>query len=206
MSSVSVLHRTAAIAPPEWSAHAIGDPARAPVEDFIRTVYAERFGADLTHFAPTLVSLSNGHRVVAAAGYRSAGTGRLFLEAYLRAPIERMLAASHGAATARARVVEVGHLAAASAGDAMRLMSMLGMHLSAQGFHWVVCTTTEELRHLFGRLGVATLVLGRAEPAALGEDARHWGSYYEHQPTVLAGYLPSALQQLARRSARAGAA
>jgi len=206
MSSVSVPRRTVAPAPPVLSTHPVGDPARAPVEDFIRSVYAERFGADLVHFAPTLVSLRDDRRVVAAAGYRSAGTGRLFLEAYLQAPIERMLAASGGTTPARARVVEVGHLAAMRAGEGLRLMKMLGVHLSSLGFHWVVCTLTEELRHLFGRLGVPTTVLGRADPAALGEDALHWGRYYDHRPTVLAGYLPRALQQLARRDVSASAA
>jgi hypothetical protein len=206
MSSVSVLRRTAAPAPPVWSTHPVGDPARAPVEDFIRAVYAKRFGADLMHFAPTLVSLRDDRRVVAAAGYRGAGTGPLFLEAYLQAPIEQVLAASGSTALVRAHVVEVGHLAAVRAGEGLRLMKMLGVHLSSLGFRWVVCTLTEELHHLFGRLGVATTVLGRAEPAALGEDALHWGRYYDHRPTVLAGYLPRALQQLARRDASASAA
>ena len=206
MSSVSVLRRIAATAPPVMSMHLAGDPARQSVEDFIRTVYADRFGADLMHFAPMLISLRVGNRLVAAAGYRSAGTERLFLEAYLQAPIERMLAVDHGAPPARARVVEVGHLAAARAGEGMRLMKMLGVHLSAQGFHWVVCTVTEELRHLFGRLGIATVVLGRADPSALGEPAQRWGRYYEHRPTVLAGCLPRAVQQLARQDARESAA
>jgi len=65
----------------------------------------------------------------------------------------------------------------------------------------VGCTLTEELRHLFDRLGVAPMVLGQADPAALGEQARHWGRYYEHHPMVLAGHLPRALQQFSRRAA-----
>jgi hypothetical protein len=201
MSPVPVLRCAAACALPVLSTHAVGDPARAPVEAFIRKVYETRFGADPTHFAPTLVGLRDESGVLAAAGYRSAGTGRLFLEAYLQAPIERVLAAHHGAAPARARIVEVGHLAAARAGEGLRLVRLLGPHLAALGFHWVVCTLTEELRHLFDRLGVAPMVLGQADPAALGEQARHWGRYYEHHPMVLAGHLPRALQQFSRRAA-----
>ena len=206
MSPVPVLRCVAACAPPVLSTHPVGDPARAPVEAFIRRVYARRFGADPMHFAPTLVGLRDETGLVAAAGYRSAGTGRLFLEAYLQAPIERVLAAHDGEAPARARIVEVGHLAAARAGEGLRLMRLLGPHLAALGFHWVVCTLTEELHHLFDRLGVAPMVLGRADPAALGAQARHWGRYYEHHPKVLAGHLPRALQQLTRRAAVAGAA
>jgi hypothetical protein len=83
---------------------------------------------------------------------------------------------------------------------------LLGPHLAALGFHWVVCTLTEELHHLIDRLGVAPMVLGRADPAALGEQARHWGRYYEHHPMVVAGHLPRALQQLTRRAAVTSAA
>jgi hypothetical protein len=200
MSFVPVLRRVAECDRPALSTHGVGDAMRPAVEAFVRAVYARRFGAKLLQFAPTLVSLRDGHGVLAAAGYRSAGAGPLFLENYLQAPIERVLAARHGVAPARARIVEVGHLAAARAGEGLRLVRLLGPHLAALGFHWVVCTLTEELRHLFERLGVAPLVLGPADPAALGEHARHWGRYYEHHPMVLAGHLPHALHRLAPRA------
>lgn len=200
MSLVPVLRRAVEGQRPVWSTHAAGDAARAAVEAFIRGVYARRFGAELQQFAPTLVSLRDEQGVLAAAGYRSAATGRLFLETYLHAPIERVLGAHHGAAPARARIVEVGHLAASRAGEGLRLMRLLGPHLAALGFQWVVCTLTQELRHLFQRLGIAPLVLGRADPAMLGEHARQWGSYYEHRPMVLAGHLPCALPQLVPRA------
>jgi hypothetical protein len=43
-------------------------------------------------------------------------------------------------------------------------------------------------------------VLGTADPAVLGDDAVHWGSYYDHRPLVLAGQLDEALRQLRRRA------
>ena len=73
------------------------------------------------------------------------------------------------------------------------------MGLAEQGFEWVVSTVTEELRRLFTRLKVVPHALGAAEPAALGEDAARWGSYYEHRPVVLAGRLAPALDLIARR-------
>jgi hypothetical protein len=63
----------------------------------------------------------------------------------------------------------------------------------------VVGTLTEELRHLFVRLGIAPLALGVADPALLGAEAVHWGTYYDHRPLVLAGQLDVALQALSRR-------
>lgn len=205
MSFAPVNHPIAECERRELSTHAVGDAARPSVEVFIRTVFARRFGAELLQFAPTLVSLGDGHAIVAAAGYRSAGAGRLFLETYLDAPIERVLAAHHGTPPERRRIVEVGHLAAVRAGAGLRLVQLLGPHLATLGFHWVVCTLTEELRHLFERLGIAPLALGQADPAALGAQAWHWGRYYEHRPMVLAGHLQRALPQLAARAAKAGA-
>ena len=37
----------------------------------------------------------------------------------------------------------------------------------------------------------------------LGDEAAHWGSYYDHRPVVLAGQLQPALPLLARRAAGA---
>jgi hypothetical protein len=175
--------------------HGPDDAERGEVESFIRGVFAQRFGAALTRFAPKLVSLRDDTGIVAAAGYRPGNDGTMFLERYLDAPVEQALASFEGSAPARASIVEVGHLAAARAGEGRRLILQLGPHLAAQGFQWVVSTLTEELRQLFVRLGVVPYALGRADAAALGEAARDWGSYYEHRPVVLAGQLPLALRQ-----------
>jgi len=174
------------------------------VEAFISAVYRERYGAELRHFAPLLVSLHDEQGdCVAAAGYRAADSGPLFLERYLSAAVESLLPAPAGRWPLRQRIVEVGHLAAVRAGEGRRLILRLGPQLAGQGFEWVVSTLTQELRNLFVRMGVAPLALGVADPAVLGDDAAQWGSYYDHRPLVLAGRLDAALQTLARRSAGA---
>ncbi|QPF76563.1 hypothetical protein G8A07_11620 [Roseateles sp. DAIF2] len=178
-----------------------GDPGRLEVEDFISRIYAQRYGAMLAGFAPTLVGLCDPQQgLVAALGYRAAAGGPLFLERYLNAPVEQLLGAGAAEAPSRDVVVEVGHLAAARAGEGRRLIMRMGPYLASQGFEWVVSTLTAELRHLFLRIGVTPLALGAADPAKLGDAASSWGRYYEHHPVVLAGYLPQALQQLARRA------
>lgn len=184
--------------------HPQDDPRRADVERFIRDVFARRYGADVRHFAPVLVSLQDGGEIVAAAGYRGAGAAPLFLERYLPAPVETLLAPAADTTPARASVVEVGNLAAERAGEGRRLIALLGPHLAAQGYQWVVATITTELRHLFIRLGVTPMALGTADPGALGEDAAQWGSYYAHQPVVLAGHLGLALHRMACRVAHDG--
>jgi hypothetical protein len=178
--------------------YAASSPGRADVERFIAAIFRERFGADLRHFAPVLVARRDAAgTLVAAAGYRPADTGALFLERYLDTPVHRTLGA------VRAHIVEVGHLAASRAGEGRKLILQMGPHLAALNFHWVVGTLTVELRHLFMRLGLAPRALGVADPSVLGDDATHWGAYYDHHPVVLAGAIGPALQALARRGVTA---
>jgi hypothetical protein len=187
---------------PRLRLHPVGSLHRAEIEAFIATVYRERYGAELKHFAPLLVSLHDEHdNCVAAAGYRAADSGPLFLERYLCGAVESMLPTPAGRPLLRRRIVEVGHLAAVRAGEGRRLILLLGPHLAGQGFDWVVSTLTQELRNLFVRMGVPPLALGVADPALLGDDAAPWGSYYDHRPLVLAGRLDAALQRLARQAA-----
>lgn len=179
------------------SVHPHGADQRAGVEAFICEVYRACYRAHLRTLAPTLVALRSGDEIVAAAGYRSARQA-LFLERYLHAPVEQCLYQASGHAPPRARVVEVGHLASTRNGAGRLLMPLLGAHLAAEGYEWVVSTATEELHHLFRRLGLTPLVLGTADPGALGRDAADWGSYYEHHPRVLAGNIASGMARLAR--------
>jgi hypothetical protein len=185
---------------PALVVHGRDDPRRADVEAFVRGIFAQRYGADVQQFAPSLVSLQDHGEIVAAAGYRSAADAPLFLERYLSAPVDTLLAAQGPTQPARSGLVEVGHLAASRSGEGRRLIALLGPHLAAQGFQWVVGTLTTELRQLFVRIGVTPLALGIADPAALGAEAGHWGSYYDHRPVVLAGHLGQALQHMARRA------
>lgn len=184
---------------PQLCIHAPGDPRRRAVEDFIRRVYARRYGADVRQFAPTLVSLCDAGVLVAAAGYRSADSGPLFLERYFDAPIESLLTLTPDSAPTRERIVEIGHLSATRAGEGRRLIRLLAMHLQSLPYEWAVSTMTTGLRQMFLRLGITPLALGVADPQALGADAAQWGSYYDHHPIVLAGQLHHALSQMARR-------
>ncbi|RYF83738.1 MAG: hypothetical protein EOO29_02240 [Comamonadaceae bacterium] len=185
------------------SLHSHADRGREAVEQLVRTIYARRYGAHVPSFAPVLVSLQDGGAVLAAAGYRAAAAGPLFLEDYLSAPVETLIGKQTGVSLRREGIVEVGHLTAARSGEGRRLMQLLGLHLADQGFDWIVGTFTQELRVMLVRLGVAPLTLGAANPESLGGAAHVWGSYYEHEPLVLAIHLGRALRQHLARQMRA---
>jgi hypothetical protein len=171
---------------------------RRAVEKFIREVYARRFAARLQNFAPFLVALESEGDILAAAGYRPA-THPLFLERYLAAPIDAVLRTLTPDAPARARIAEVGHLAAVRPGAGRLLMPLLGAHLASLGFEWVASTATVELRSLFARMGLEPLVLGEADPLVLGADIAQWGSYYAHRPLVVAGSIEAGMARIARK-------
>lgn len=180
--------------------HGPDDPDRAEVEAFIHRVFAQRFGARVRHFMPQLLSLRDPHSglLIAAAGTRRA-TAPLFLERYLDAPIDRLIAGRDGLPPPRAAIAEIGQLAASRAGAGRLLIPALLSGLHEEGARWATCTLTEELRHLVLRLGLAPQVLGVADPARLGEEAADWGCYYEHQPLVIAGRLGPAVERLQAR-------
>jgi hypothetical protein len=162
-------------------------PGRTRVQDFVKGIYAERYGAHITEFAPVLLALRDAQgALVAAVGYRCAVIEPLFLERYLDVPVEQALLGAQAPRSARLDIAEVAHLVALKPGEGRRMMAELGRWLGQQGVHWVVSTVTRELRHLFLRMGIAPLALGVADPERLGERARDWGSYFEHEPVVLA--------------------
>jgi hypothetical protein len=188
-----------------FAIHRPDSPGRPAVEAFIRAVYALHYGANIQSWAPTLVSLADGHDIVAAAGYRASErhprSAPLFLERYLDRPVEAAIRAATGATVARNEVVEIGHFSSARAGGGRRLMVELGRHLVAGGFRWAVSTATQELRSIFTRMRITPVTLGAADPRVLGDQAASWGTYYEHAPMVLAGEILPNLPRIDRADA-----
>lgn len=165
-------------------------PARAAFESFVAARFRRAYGAHVTHFLPHLLGVRDGlARWQAAAGYATAAVQTLFLEQYLDQPIECTLAAALARPIARTGIVEVGNLAAVSAGMARVIIPQLARHLHRLGYIWVVFTATRALRNSFYRLGLRPLSLTRADPARLPDGGASWGTYYDQDPVVMAGKI-----------------
>lgn len=170
-------------------------PNRAAIESFIRRIYRRRYGAQIKAFTPVLLGLLDEHEaLIAAVGYRHASTEQLFLERYFDDPIEQVIAKTASTDLPRTGLAEVAHLVALRPGEGRHIMRALGTVLWTQGTRWIVSTVTQELRHLFLRVGITPLALGIASPERLGDSAQDWGSYYSHEPVVLAVQLQQALR------------
>ncbi len=174
-------------------------PQRASFEHFIAARFYRAYGARVAHFSPHLLGVRDSlAQWQASSGYTPAHGRRLFLEQYLGQPVEDSLARRFGRPVARDGIAEVGNLAAVSAGMARILIPLLARHLHRLGYEWVVFTATRGLRNSFRRLGLNPLRLARADPARLPDGGRSWGSYYEHDPLVMAGKIACGLHVSSR--------
>lgn len=196
--------RDAASAQVPRSLHLVAADAarRAAVQDFVRDRFAAHYQANVQHFMPCLYGLeADDGSVHGAVGCRSAAAEPLFLERYLDAPIEDVIAARTGEAVHRADVVEVGNLAARGAGMSRLLIVALTRLLAAEGVCWAGFTGTPALINSFRRLGIALHGLAPADPRRLGMDPAQWraewGSYYDTRPQVMVAAVPGAHRMLA---------
>lgn len=154
------------------------------VASFIRRRFLHAYGAEPTLRIPALLALTTAQgSLLAAVGVRNAALERLFLEDYLSVPVESVLPEP---GVERHRIAEIAHLAGVEAGVSRFLFASLSVWLDGAGYDWVVCTGTDQLRNSFHRLGIATEVLGDADPARLPDGGAGWGHYYDHHPVVMA--------------------
>lgn len=182
--------------------HRVSSTARRQVEEFIAREYRRHFAAELGEFMPTLVSLHGADgKLRAAAGYRSAAVESLFLEIYTNAPIEEAIRLQTGVDVPRSEIVEVGSLACTGGRAAMEIVTALVPALIADGFSWVAFTGADTVRNVFRRLNLKPVSLCIANKAMLGERRREWGSYYDHNPVVMAGRIADGVAALGSRAA-----
>ncbi len=160
-------------------------PERGSAEEFVRATFARSYGACLHSFYPLLLGVRRCPGDYAAvAGVRPAGGQGLFLENYLDTPIDRMLGVE------RARIVEIGNLSPAGAGQARWLICMISAFLTGAGFFNVVFTAVPRLSNAFRRMGLPLERLAEARPDRLPAGmADDWGTYYESRPAVFSGDL-----------------
>ena len=183
---------------PTFSAEASPE-GRDRIQEFIHKRYAAKYGAKLLDFMPRLFSYhSEPLGLIGAFGLRAADQ-TLFLERYLDAPIESVVASKLGMRVDRRHIVEVGQFAGITAGAVRAMIVGLTAHLHNEGYRWVVFTGTSGLRNAFRRLGLNPLDIARADPARLTSDElRQWGTYYQNNPRVQFGDIAEGYATLSR--------
>ena len=171
-----------------------GDTRRTRVESFVQQVFADRHGACITSFMPTLLALEGrGGKVCGVVGFRNAHAAPLFLERYLAQPIETELQRRTGQSIGRERIVEVGNLASLSCRAAFHLVAILPRVLIERGNQWIVFTATSAVRDILEKFHAPMIELASASRDRVG-NAEEWGRYYDCDPRIMAGYLADGLR------------
>ena len=179
-----------------------GHPARASLECFIAACFLRSYGALISHFADTLLGLRGADgEWLAALGYSMPTCRETFIEQYLDVPLERAVAETLGERVERASVAEVGNMAATSPGMGRLLIALATRHLHDAGFEFVVFTATRALSNSFARLGLRPCPVAPADPARLRDGDENWGSYYHHNPVVMAGRIAHGLPKMDEEAA-----
>jgi hypothetical protein len=169
--------------------------------NFIQTRFAAVHGARAPVGYARFMSRMRSGQHGAALGFRRASEGRLFLEAYLDGPVEQLLAQRLGWQVQRARIVEIGSLAANSPQELIKLWCSAACEL-IEDSDVGVAVLTRRLRVMLRRIGITLHELAPALPDRLGAAGAEWGSYYSNDPVVCAGELADARRQLAKFMAR----
>ncbi|ENY73522.1 thermostable hemolysin [Aeromonas diversa] len=169
-------------------------------QHYIQAAYRREFGATIPHFLPILLGLYRADGTLAGACGLSLATTPLYLERYLDAPIETVIAEHLGVTPHRDRLIEVGNFACAEPGHARIMFAALCRLLCENALDYVVFTGTARLRNSFARLQLNPIELATALPERVGEDAHAWGHYYHCKPKVMVGDLGLGRRVLANHS------
>jgi len=161
------------------------DSRRHPAEEFIKNIYAARYGAQLETFPSRIIAvLDNRDEIFCAAGLRFLNDG-FFSERYLDTPIEDALSAISARTVHRSAIFEVTTLASRAPLATAGFIGQIGAFGEEAGFEWSFFTLTRRLHLLVSRLGIALTYLGEADHRRI-TDSERWGTYYASQPKVYA--------------------
>lgn len=175
---------------------------RTEVERYIGDKFESSYGASLAQFLPLFLTLRCSANLSASAGISlGAASGKFFLEQYLNAPVEEELEQLCGETVNREQLVEIGNLVATTLGASRLMFIILASILNQAGYEWMVFTATKPLLRSLQKIGFETQVIAKAKPACLDTNSNaDWGSYYEHQPQVVAGRLRNAQEAVEARN------
>lgn len=159
------------------------DLQRASIEQFIASGFAKAYQADVHSFMPNLLGVSRAGEWQAVLGLRCASHTELFIEHYLPAPVEQLLA-TYGMQAERSQLIEIGHLYASNRQSLLQLFVLMAYALDQLNYRYLLCAATTQVRGILSRHGIELTELGEAKAEALGEAAASWGSYYDTNPKV----------------------
>lgn len=169
---------------------------RNEIETYISQRYSLAFDAHLDAFMPTFMALMEGDELRSLCGFRVASEEPLFLEQYLDISADTLISEAYGCEIRRNDLVEFGQLASFSRGFSALHFLLMTQYLVESGYEWCIFTATDPLYAMMSRLGLDTIILAEADPQRIPNATDIWGTYYQHQPRIVAGNLKRGFEHL----------
>jgi hypothetical protein len=188
-TTVSMAPALAAVPRNTFTLIGTDSPERRSLEERVRTGFGFHFGAAIHGFMPQLALYRHHTGREGVIGVRSAADQPLFLEHYLDAPIQLMIAEASGQAVSRSRIAEVGQFVVDDRDIVGSFFRDLVPFLRREGFDWVCFTGTNRIRAILKRVGLNGLAVATAAADRAAPTGDHWGNYYDHEPIVIVGKL-----------------
>ncbi len=160
---------------------------RVQIEAYIADKFRQEYEAEVSTFAPLLLSMHCKKELNAAIGLRPAESSALFIEQYLDAPIEESIKVDESVSVKREEIIEISNLVATRRGASQLLFIVVGSILYEAGYRWLVFNATDKVERITRKFPFPVQVLCAADPQCLGERAQEWGRYYETSPRVIVG-------------------
>ncbi|CAM3002486.1 thermostable hemolysin [Vibrio mytili] len=171
-------------------------PLWSDVIDHVSLRYQKAFCAELKQFMPEYLTLIKNDHIISVCGFRVADQEPLFLEQYLEGEAQTLVSNLFECEVQRSNLVEFGHLASFAKGMSGLHFYLIAERLVELGFEWCIFTATDPLHAMMTRFGLESKIITHADPGKVHDAQSTWGSYYEHQPRVLAGNLIQGLERL----------
>lgn len=180
---------------PTFRWHAVDTKDRLVVESYIANKFNKEYGAEVSTFAPLLLSMHCKSDLNAAVGVRPAKSMPLFVEQYLDGNIEHCIQSPDGNSVRREEIVEISNLVATRRGASQLLFIIVGSIMYEAGYRWVVFNATNKVENITRKFPFPVQVICASNSERLGERASEWGSYYETNPRVIVGDIKVAYQK-----------
>jgi len=165
---------------------------RSATEAYIAKRFKAVHDARIDHFLPFFLTTSKHEKLTAAAGFSPGQCGGMFIEHYLEAPIEQLIARLEEQPVSRSQIVEIGNLVVTDRMSGLLLFVFLAQFLHLSGFKWMAFTATSSVEKMIQKLGYSPFYLADARADHLGDVAKNWGRYYGNNPRVMVGNLDQA--------------
>lgn len=169
---------------------------RDEVLNFIQQQFKACFNAEVQDDTADLYRVTDANNdLVAAFGVRR--DPETFFVRHYTGDVLNALTSSMGPQVGPDNVMELNHLSAARPVVLCTLAPMIAHYFHAQGVRFMVCCATARMQAFFARKNLAPVKIAPATAVQLPEGQQNaWGTYYEHQPSVVASDLQIAVQRL----------